>query len=303
MAMAGQRCQRRQTWANARTILKEVFGLFGAGIHESLQRTMGKYMFDGLKSKENLSQWELDDSKHLLSHNNFAERPFAMVKALMKTFPSLKLSNAAAIASAKANGTHDEGGAALVCDPKLQRIINALCSVRQATPGAITLLLRGFLSADQALAKAHRISHRKNQEKVNMENAKGRAKKVNAAQEVTLHRTMPVIVRSLESFGEAKGHAGKKLAYLKQQFTGRIGIGYKYDNKNKIGMQYRSLSKPYQLVMEKKPPSNRRRKAPAPSRLPTGTFKANARCGPGRRQEERGAAQKGSHQKRCDYCP
>ena len=67
---------------------------------------------------------------------------------------------------------------------------------------------------------------------------------------------MPVIVRSLESFGEAKGHAGKKLAYLKQQFTGRIGIGYKYDNKSKIGMQYRSLSKPYQLVMEKKPPRN-----------------------------------------------
>jgi hypothetical protein len=81
--------------------LKEVFGLFGAGIHESLQRTMGKYMFDGLKSKKNLSQWELDDSKHLLSHNDFAERPFAMVKALMKTFPSLKLSNAAAAAPAQ----------------------------------------------------------------------------------------------------------------------------------------------------------------------------------------------------------
>ena len=67
--------------------MKEVFGLFGAGIHESLQRTMGKYIFDGLKSKKNLSQWELDDSKHLLSHNDFAERPFAMAKALTKTFP------------------------------------------------------------------------------------------------------------------------------------------------------------------------------------------------------------------------
>jgi hypothetical protein len=112
------------------TILKEVFGLFGASIHESLQRTMGKHVFGGLKSKKNLSQWELDDSKHLLSHNNFTERPFAMVKALMKTFPSLKPPNAAAIASAKANGAHDEGGAALVCDPKPQKIINALCSTR-----------------------------------------------------------------------------------------------------------------------------------------------------------------------------
>jgi hypothetical protein len=68
-----------------------VFGLFGAGIHESLQRAMGKRVFDGLKSKKNLSQWELEDSEHLLSHNNFAERPFAMVKALMKSFPSLNL--------------------------------------------------------------------------------------------------------------------------------------------------------------------------------------------------------------------
>jgi hypothetical protein len=100
-------------------MLEEAFGLFGAGIHESLQHTMGKHTLDDLKSKKNLSQWELDDSKRLLSHNNFAERPFAMAKALMKTFPSLKLSNAAAIASAKANGACDEGGAALVCDPRL----------------------------------------------------------------------------------------------------------------------------------------------------------------------------------------
>ena len=85
-----------------------------------------------------------------------------------------------------------------------------------------------------------------------MEIAKGRAKKANAALEVALHRTKPALLRSLNSFGQVKGHAGKKLAYLKQQFTGRIGIGYKYDDKSKIGMECRSLSKPYQLVMEKK---------------------------------------------------
>lgn len=136
-----------------------------------------------------------------------------------------------------------------------------------------------------------------------MEIAKGRAKKANAAQEVTLHRTMPVIVRTLESFGEAKGHAGKKLAHLKQQFTGRTGIGCKHDNKNKIGMQCRSLSKPYQLVMEKKPPRIVDGKPQPQAACLAGTFKANARCGPGRRQEGRGAAQKRSHQKRCDYRP
>jgi hypothetical protein len=87
-----------------------------------------------------------------------------------------------------------------------------------------------------------------------MEIAKGRAKKVNAAQEATTRRTMPAIAKSLQSLGETKGHSGKKLACLKQQFTARIGIGCKHDNKNKIGMGHRSLSKPYQLVMEKKPP-------------------------------------------------
>ena len=42
------------------------------------------------------------------------------------------------------------------------------------------------------------------------------------------------------------------MQYLKGQFTGRLGRGYKYENRQKIGMQYRSESKPFQLVMKKK---------------------------------------------------
>ena len=61
------------------------------------------------------------------------------------------------------------------------------------TPGTVTTLLRGFLSADQAASKAHRVLHRKNQEKVNVELAKGRVKKSNAALEVVLHRTPEAI--------------------------------------------------------------------------------------------------------------
>ena len=99
-------------------------------------------------------------------------------------------------------------------------------------------------------SKAHRILHRKNQEKVNVELAKGRVKKSNAALEVVLHRTPEAIEASLASFGEIRGHVGKKLLYLKGQFTGRVGRGYKYDDKKKIGMEYRALSKPCQLVMK-----------------------------------------------------
>ena len=234
-------------------MLKEVFGLFGEGIHESLLRTQGNYLeaTNGAKAKSKLTDWEKRDAKNLLSHNNFAERPFAIVKELMKRFPSLKLSHASAIASAKANGTFDELGAANISDPLLQKVVNKLCGIRKATPGTITTLLRGFLCTDQAAQKAHRILHRKNQEKVNADLAKGRVVKSNAAQETVLHRTPEALQSSLDSFGELRGHVGKKLAYLKQQFTGRMGRGYEYEDKQTIPMNYRSPSKPYKLVMKK----------------------------------------------------
>ena len=168
-------------------------------------------------------------------------------------FPSLKLSHAAAIASAKVNGTFHEDGDANHSDPRLQSVVNSLCSIRKRTPGAMSLLLRGYHSVDLIACIAHRVLHRKNQVKMNMDLAKGQVLKMNAAQEAVLHRTPEAIQASLDSFGETRGHVGKKLAYLKQQFTGRLGRGYKYDNRNKIGMQYRSASKPYQLVMNKDP--------------------------------------------------
>jgi hypothetical protein len=97
-----------------------------------------------------------------------------------------------------------------------------------------------------------RLSRNRFKEVRKMEIAKGRVLKTNAAQQVVLHRTPEAIQASLDSFGEIQGHAGKKLKYLKEQFTGRMGRGYKYENRQKIGMQYRSKSKPDQLVMKKK---------------------------------------------------
>jgi hypothetical protein len=91
-------------------------------MHESLLRTLGKYLeaTHGAKAFSKLSDWKRRDAKNLLSHNNFAERPFAMVKGLMKRFPSLKLSHTSAIASAKAKGTFDADGAANTSDPILK---------------------------------------------------------------------------------------------------------------------------------------------------------------------------------------
>ena len=68
--------------------------------------------------------------------------------------------------------------------------------------------------------------------------------------DIVLHRTEEAIQASLD-FGESRGHVGKKLAYLKAQFSGRMGRGYEYKDKEMIPMNYRSASKPYQLVMKK----------------------------------------------------
>jgi hypothetical protein len=136
-------------------------------------------------------------------------------------------------------------------DALLQTIVNKLCCIRKATPGEVTKLLRGFLSVDQAASKAHRTLHRKNQEKVNMDIAKVRVVKANTAAETVLHRTEEAIQASLDSFGEIRGHIGKKLACLKAQFTGRTGRGCEYKDKEMIPMSYRSPSKPCQLVMKK----------------------------------------------------
>jgi hypothetical protein len=75
--------------------------------------------------------------------------------------------------------------------------------------------------------------------------------KANTAVETVLHRTEEAVQASLDSFGEIRGHVGKKLAHLKQQFTGRTGRGHEYKDKQMIPMDYRSSSKPYQLVMNK----------------------------------------------------
>ena len=129
--------------AEYEVVLKEVFALFGEGVHESLERTMGKYLerTNGDKALSKLSDWEVQDSKKLLSHNNHAERPFATVKAIHKNFPSMKLSMMSAVAHAKSCGTFNEGGSYIDSCPFLKKAVDKLCCIRKYSLGAITLLL------------------------------------------------------------------------------------------------------------------------------------------------------------------
>jgi hypothetical protein len=184
-------------------IVKEIFGLFGRGMHGSLLRALGNHLeaTHGAKAFSKLSDWERRGAKNLHSHKNFAERPFAMVKELMKRFPSLKLSHASAIASANAHGTFDADGAANTPGPILKKAVKKPCGIRKATPGTTTVLLRGFSCADQAASKAHHMLHWKNQEKVNADLAKGRVVKSNVAQGTVLHRTPAALQAPLFFWG------------------------------------------------------------------------------------------------------
>ena len=83
--------------------MREVFALFGEGIHESLQRTMGDYLesTSGDKSNSKMELWEKARAAELRCDNNPAERPFGIIKALLENFPSMSLSNLGRLAHAR----------------------------------------------------------------------------------------------------------------------------------------------------------------------------------------------------------
>ena len=90
------------------SILHQVFRLFGEGVIASLEHTMGDYLSqtDGHLSNDKREDWEIEAVKGMMSHNNFAERPFAVLKAFAKMYPALSLRNLAWLSHSLVNGTH-----------------------------------------------------------------------------------------------------------------------------------------------------------------------------------------------------
>ena len=106
--------------------VKHILALFGSAICISLQRTMGKYLKStgGVFCNDMRDEWELEAVSKLLSHNNFAERPFAIAiaKAYLTCFPAQKLSTLATFSQAIANGSHRPAGTQGKCHKTKQRI-------------------------------------------------------------------------------------------------------------------------------------------------------------------------------------
>jgi hypothetical protein len=100
--------QEREDVVQYTSIMREVFGCFGYGIIESLQFTMKDYLrqTDGPLRNELREPWENKAVQQMVSHNNHAKRPFAVVKEFWDIYPSLSLSNLSWLSHSISNGTH-----------------------------------------------------------------------------------------------------------------------------------------------------------------------------------------------------
>jgi len=167
--------ETREDFAIYEPILKEVFSLFGQAIKTSLERTMGKYLQStgGIYRNDVREDWELAKVSKLLAHNNAAERPFAVAKAYLDCYPTMKLPTLANYSLALTNGSHQSAGTigkcaktklrvpkpagiAVASPPVLKLAVTKLCGVRVALPGAVTSLLRAKYDVDSCDADTRR---------------------------------------------------------------------------------------------------------------------------------------------------
>ena len=107
---------RRDLVAYKRVLLS-IMKLFGQRIHEPLQPTMGNYLetADGKDKESGFEEWEKDRVNGVLCHNNAAERPFAVMKWLHRTYLSMTIFSLPHVAHAIINGTFTEGGGFCDC--------------------------------------------------------------------------------------------------------------------------------------------------------------------------------------------
>jgi hypothetical protein len=135
--------------------------------------------------------WEIKAVSKMVCHNNHAERPFAVLKALAQLYPSLSLRNLSRLVHSLVNGTHrcadifgkisaTKGlchrlpGIAITAHPEIKAAVNKLCSVRRKTPGLVTIIQRDAYRTDKYAQVMNR--KRKTSEKFEANVAKQKAR-------------------------------------------------------------------------------------------------------------------------------
>ena len=119
--------------------------------------------------------------------------------------------------------------------PTLKAAVGKLCCVRVKSVGLVTKMVRGDLKNDAVAGLLRRKTDRREDIDEEVRLAKGRASRLNVAQEITLCSLSGLLVRLMGH----EGHKGNTVKFLKSQFTARAtGKGWKYPS---IGPAYRSL--------------------------------------------------------------
>jgi hypothetical protein len=159
-----------------RGIVQHVLRCFGICIFDSLEFTMKEYLHqtEGILRNETRKPWEQKAVEKMLSHNNHAERPFTVLKAFARMYPTLSLHNLSWLTHSLVNGTHrcadvfgrsKDGepissrlaGIAITAHVELKRAVNILCFVRRKSAGLVTTIVRTAFNKD----KVAQITNRK----------------------------------------------------------------------------------------------------------------------------------------------
>jgi hypothetical protein len=218
---------------------------------------MGKYLRStgGIYRNELRSEWELEKVAQLLSHNNAAERPFAIAKAYLKSFPTMKLSTLANFALALTNGTHRPAGTqgktkktkaratppagiAVTSPAVLKVAVTKFCGVRVIKPGTVTQLLRELNTVNVVRADELRRANQKAEldRKARQHSNKSIVHNRNMEEELVGSKA------NVEAHLAALGNAtGASLNYLKRQFDARVAWASSNDwNYPSIGPNFRT---------------------------------------------------------------
>ena len=221
-------------------ILKQVLAIGGDAIHVSLKRTMGDFLevTNGSRAESKLEPWMKARAMLLLSHNNPAERPFALMKFLDHLFPTMSLNNLSNASHALVNGTFalaspkpktQKGaaeatssqtcaGAAVLANSRLKRAVSVVASVRMRSAGTVTTQRREEYAADIVANAEHRQEHRARQLAEHMQLAASRAQKKDTAHSIELITS----VDNLRVHLLAKISKSARMVFLSQQFDARM---------------------------------------------------------------------------------
>jgi hypothetical protein len=199
---------------------------------------MGDFLVstDGKKNKVYTTEWEMERASHLVCHNNWAERPFAVVKALAHLYPKMSLANLSSLAHARVNGTYrsptieanklkrkrnkqtmESGGAVQTAHPAIQESVSRLCCVRECSLGAVVKMRRELRGKDTEASRMHVAEHRANALAEQERLASVRVARLNKHAETTLIATVEELKDTILELG-----VGQTMEVLKAQFNKRV---------------------------------------------------------------------------------